>query len=233
MAIKWNIIHRGVTESTNDDAALGVHGDVYTADYQLSGRGRIGHKWQSPSGVNLLMSAVLDVTDMASEEVCTLPLVAGLSVAMAIRDIIGYNRDVKLKWPNDILIDSQKVAGILCERKSDKVIVGIGINVLKQDFPKEIALRATYLGGETKIHQVRDGVLKWLSSLYCQWREYGFASLWQKISEIDFLKGREVTICQVDDDKNAITGLCVGIMIDGSLQVGEHVIYAGEAHVKL
>lgn len=232
MAIEWNIIHRGVTESTNDDAASGVHGDVFTADYQLSGRGRIGHKWQSPSKTNLLMSVVLDVSDMEMEELCTFPLVVGLSVAKSIRNILGEQRDVKLKWPNDILIDGLKVAGILCERKSDMVIAGIGINVLKQDFPAEISLSATYLGNGVKIEQIRDSVLNSLSLHYTKWRESGFSSFWEDITEIDFLKGREVAVLQVDEDVNPMTGLCGGILLDGSLQVGAHRVYAGEVHVK-
>ncbi|MBQ5795602.1 MAG: biotin--[Kiritimatiellae bacterium] len=140
--MNWKIHHRSETISTNIDALAGVHGDVFTADFQSSGRGRLDHRWLSPSGVNLLMSAVLDVKELEPQQVATLPLAVGFALVKALpREIRGER--VMLKWPNDVLIGLRKVAGILCERHGDNVIVGIGINVKAQEFPPEIASRAT------------------------------------------------------------------------------------------
>ena len=143
--MNWNVHHRAETRSTNLDALNGVHGDVFTADFQTSGRGRLDHRWLSPSGVNLLMSAVLDVGGLEPQQAATLPLIVGFSVVKALpREIRGGR--VLLKWPNDVLIASRKVAGILCERHGDNAVAGIGINVKEQSFPPEIASRATFLG---------------------------------------------------------------------------------------
>ena len=106
----WRIRHSAVTESTNGDALGGKPGDVFTAGMQTAGRGRLDHKWLSPPGENLMMSAVVDVADMPPHEVATLPLVAGLSVAEAVCGIFTSNgadplcSGVKVKWPNDVLV---------------------------------------------------------------------------------------------------------------------------------
>ena len=145
--IDWRIHHKAETASTNRDARAGAHGDVYIADFQTAGRGRLDHKWLSPPGTNLMMSAVLDVGGLSPEAVSTLPLVVGLAVVRAVRSFLSAAdaRTVALKWPNDVLVGGRKVAGILCERNGDAVIVGIGINVKQRIFPPEIAARAISL----------------------------------------------------------------------------------------
>ena len=80
----WRVKHRAVTGSTNKDALGGKPGDVFTADYQTAGRGRLDHQWLSPSGENLMMSAVIGVANVPPEEGATLPLVVGLAVAKTI-----------------------------------------------------------------------------------------------------------------------------------------------------
>ena len=102
--MKWRIRHSAVTESTNKDALGGKPGDVFTAGMQTAGRGRLDHRWLSPPGENLMMSAVLDVADMPPQEVATLPLVAGLSAAEAIQGVLAAEgvvsaSGVKVKYP--------------------------------------------------------------------------------------------------------------------------------------
>ena len=169
--MNWRIHHKIETVSTNLDARAGVHGDVYTADFQTAGRGRLDHKWQSPPGANLMMSVVLGVgargrmgaeggmgvKETLPEEIATLPLVIGLAVVRAIRSLLpqgGGERSPRtppaellplLKWPNDVLVGGRKVSGILCERHGDFVIAGIGVNVKQCVFSPEIAKRATSL----------------------------------------------------------------------------------------
>ena len=82
--IDCRIHHKAETASTNLDARSGHHGDVFTADYQTAGRGRLDHKWESPPKTNLMMSAVLSVEGLAPEKVATLPLVVGLAVIKAV-----------------------------------------------------------------------------------------------------------------------------------------------------
>ena len=261
--IGWRIHHKTETVSTNLDARGGAHGDVFTADYQTAGRGRLDHKWLSPPKTNLMMSVVLSVEGLAPEQVSTLPLVAGLAVAKAVgSDVLGRpqppeNEDsvlnrlraarrsaptVQLKWPNDVLVDDKKIAGVLCERNGDNVIAGIGVNVGQTEFDKEIADRATSLQivcgapgcrALPSLDTVRDQILSKLDRWYGIWREKGFAAVYPEIAAIDFLKGREIAVRQTDDDSTPVSGVSNGIMPDGSLDVGGTKVYAGEAHVIL
>ena len=210
----WRIHHKAETASTNLDAHAGHHGDVFTADYQTAGRGRLDHVWESPRGQDLLMSVVLDVAGRAPAEVATLPLVAGLAVAKAVGGLI--------KWPNDVFIDGQKVAGILCERNDDRVIVGIGVNVGQTKYRS--------VGGT--VSEMRTRVLQRLSDCYQDWCSGGFAAVYPEIAAVDFLKGREIAVRQTDDDSAPVSGVSNGIMMDGSLDVGGTKVYSGEAHVE-
>lgn len=255
----WRIHHRAETASTNLDARAGSHGDVYTADFQTAGRGRLDHKWLSPPGENLMMSVVLSVEGLSPEHVATLPLVIGLAVCRGLSPLLdvadpsrvvlsptfGVSRGLSptLKWPNDVLVAGRKLAGILCERQGDQVVVGIGVNVNQTEFPPEIAEKSTSLsrfllsdrdcppnGGGT-VPMVRDAILAELDHLYGTWRENGFAAVYPQIVAIDCLKGRELSVLQTDGDTEPIRGLCGGIRPDGALDVAGHPIYAGEAHV--
>ena len=231
---RWSIHSKRTTESTNLDARGGKHRDVFTADYQTAGRGRLDHKWLSPEGTNLMMSVVLSVEGLTPEQVSTLPLVAGLAVAKGVGGLNG--QDAALKWPNDVLVGGRKIAGILCERNGDNVIVGIGVNVRQRVWPNELQGRATSLlqesGKEWKVTQVRTAVLGQLGKWYGIWREKGFAAVHPEIAAIDGLKGRTISVRQTDDDSAPVTGVSNGIMSDGSLDVGGTKVYAGEAHVE-
>ena len=237
----WRIIHKPVTESTNKDALSGVPGDVFAADMQMAGRGRLDHKWLSPPGENLLMSAVIDVAEDPLHEVVTLPLIAGLAVAKAICKMYFSNGDesgcakVKIKWPNDILVEHRKICGILCERNGDNIIIGIGINVNQSSFASEIADRATSLrlemGKSHDVEKVRNLVLTSLSDCLSRWKECGFARLLPELSGFDTLKGRKVAVFRTDEDKIPVEGLCGGIRPDGMLDVEGEAIPAGEAHI--
>ena len=221
--MNWRIHHKATTGSTNKDALGGSHGDVYTADRQTAGRGRLDHKWLSPPGENLMMSAVLSVE--------------GLSPLVANRKPGGLS----LKWPNDVLCGGRKLAGILCERHGDNVIVGIGVNVNQRKFAPEIektAVSLVQLGtvpvggrGTVPVGFVRDRVLEALSGVYGEWKAGGLSPLMDRISAVDWLKGRMVGVLQTDADPEPVSGVCGGIASDGSLLVSDRRIWAGEAHV--
>ena len=246
---RWNIHHKRETESTNLDARAGNPGDVFTADYQTAGRGRLNHKWHSPPGANLLMSAVLSVGGLSPEAVSTLPLVVGLAVSRGLSPFLLGTVPISfgdcphrlkgtvpmIKWPNDVLIEGRKVAGILCERNGDKVIAGIGVNVKPQIFPKDLQERAISLGSlpnfKGTVPKVRNAILGQLGKWSGIWKERGFNAVYPEIAAIDFLKGQTISVGQTDDDAVPVAGVCGGIQPDGSLDVGGTKVYAGEAHV--
>ena len=229
--ITWTYHRKKVTESTNLDARAGAPFDVFFADYQTAGRGRLDHKWESERGKNLIMSVVLPAGALKIEDAATLPLVAGLSVAKAIA-LLENGNHVTLKWPNDIYVEGEKVAGILCERHGDNVIVGIGVN-LDQPGYRSVRLRDPKLSSSiaVKPKMAASGILAHLELYFEDLCEKGFGFLHPVIAEIDFLKGRTVSVIQTDDDPKPITGPCEGILEDGSLSVGGVKVYAGEAHV--
>lgn len=242
---RWNIHHKRETGSTNVDARAGSHGDVFTADFQTAGRGRLDHRWESPEGTNLLMSVVLSVGGLPPDEVATLPLVAGLAVAKGLLGLrtrgdsaVGeaFRGRLAVKWPNDVLVDGKKIAGILCERRGDCVIVGIGVNVRQRVWPDELNGRAISVleatGRQMKIVQVRNAILGELGKWHGVWLEKGFGAVYPEIAALDALKGARLSVWQTDDDAEPIEGVCGGIQSDGSLDVGGVRVYSGEAHIR-
>ena len=222
------IFRKETTVSTNLDAREGAIGDVFVAEFQSAGRGRLDHTWLSAKGENLTFSVVLAGAGRPPSEVATLPLVVGLAVVKALSALAPLS----LKWPNDVLCEGRKLAGILCERHGDNVIAGIGLNVNQTEFPPEIASRATSLavlcGRRFDRETVLADVLKSLDMLHARWLLDGFASLHRELAAVDCLKGRMIAVRQVDDDAAPVAGLCGGMADDGSLMVGGRRIYAGE-----
>ena len=235
---EWRTYWKSATESTNVDARGGLPGDVFVADFQTAGRGRLDHRWLAPPGVNLMFSVVLDAAGREPAEVATLPLAVGLAVAQAIATLPAWQASpprLSIKWPNDVLAGGRKLAGILCERNGDAVIAGIGLNVNQTEFAPELVARAVSLaqlaGCPFDRAAVLEAVLKSLVAVHARWRAEGFAALHVELAALDHLAGREVSILQTDADAAPVTGRCGGIQSDGSLLVGDTRLYAGEAHV--
>ena len=117
------------TGSTNADllGRGGPEGQVLVAEEQTAGRGRMGRSWVSQPGASLTFSVVLRPVFVPAARRGWLPLLAGVAVATAVRAVAAVA--ATLKWPNDVLIDDRKLAGILAEQSGDAVVIGIGLNV--------------------------------------------------------------------------------------------------------
>jgi BirA family biotin operon repressor/biotin-[acetyl-CoA-carboxylase] ligase len=111
-----DIIRLGTVPSTQDVARSLPVGSVVVADHQTEGRGRLGRRFEAPPGSALLASFVLPACPLAS-------LAAGVGAAEACGE------RVRLKWPNDLLLEGRKLGGILLERSGERCIVGTGINL--------------------------------------------------------------------------------------------------------
>jgi BirA family biotin operon repressor/biotin-[acetyl-CoA-carboxylase] ligase len=116
-------------------------GLVVVADRQTAGRGRLGRTWEAPVGASLLVSVVVRVDDARDDASLVTPA-AALAAADALADLAGI--DARLKWPNDLVVDDRKLAGILAEAvATGRVVVGMGVNVHWNAFPDELASIAT------------------------------------------------------------------------------------------
>jgi BirA family transcriptional regulator, biotin operon repressor / biotin---[acetyl-CoA-carboxylase] ligase len=153
------IEHRAETDSTNDDAkralAEGANsGHTIVADAQRTGRGSRGRVWSSPAGTDLYLS-IVERLPVALSDLPPLTLAVGLAVAEAADALLGRSGAEptisQVKWPNDVLLGEQKCAGVLIETSStggqnvDGVIIGIGLNVNREQFPEELRDSATSL----------------------------------------------------------------------------------------
>jgi BirA family biotin operon repressor/biotin-[acetyl-CoA-carboxylase] ligase len=123
------------------------HGVVIAADEQTAGRGRRGTTWVSPPGAGLYFSFI----SRPSAGAALITLAAGVAVREGIKTATGLGAD--LKWPNDVIVDRRKLAGILAEgvaigSPDQAVVIGVGVNVQQAAYPPEIAARATSLEGE-------------------------------------------------------------------------------------
>ena len=134
----------GSVTSTQDIARDLPIGSIVVADHQSAGRGRLERRWEAPPGTALLVSFVLERNPVLS-------LAAGVAAARACGD------DVRLKWPNDLMLDGRKLGGILVEASADKAVCGIGINLT---WAPE---------GAARLDQPRDEVLERLTDEIRRW----------------------------------------------------------------
>ncbi|HEX3387842.1 MAG TPA: biotin--[acetyl-CoA-carboxylase] ligase [Streptosporangiaceae bacterium] len=120
------------TGSTNADLlaqaqAGAAEGLVLVAETQTAGRGRLGRSWSSPPRAALAFSVLLRPVAVTPAARAWLPLLTGIAVAAALRAEAAVT--ATLKWPNDVLVDDRKIAGILAEAHGDAVVAGVGLNV--------------------------------------------------------------------------------------------------------
>ncbi len=184
--IDWRVEVVSTLPSTQDAVKSKAHagapeGTVVQALVQEQGRGRQGNEWISPLG-NLYMSVLLkplcDV-ELAGQ----ISFVAALAVSAGVGDFMAPGHEKTLKWPNDILVDGKKCAGILLESETgagsrvDDLIIGIGVNVLAPP-PERVGVGAVADPQKrVAIHPLRDRILFYLDTYYQVWKGQGFEPL--------------------------------------------------------
>jgi BirA family biotin operon repressor/biotin-[acetyl-CoA-carboxylase] ligase len=161
---------RARTRSTNDDARLAADagapdGHVVVADAQDAGRGAHGHTWSSPGGTDLYLS-IVDRPAVPPQVLPQLTLAVGVGVAECVAALT--EQPTHVKWPNDVLVgpprDARKCAGVLVETSSvgmqlGAAIIGIGLDVNRQEFNEDLADVATSLARVRGHALARDAVL--------------------------------------------------------------------------
>jgi len=189
-------------------------GAVAATDHQTSGRGRLGRVWEAPAGSAVLVSVLLEPpTDRRLPE---LSLVAALAVAETVEAALVLATQVK--WPNDVMLNRRKVAGILSELSDGTVVVGIGINVnqtrdeLPLDAPTEPASLRTATGTTHDRTVLLGSLLARFERMYDVWRDKGLDGIYGGLGARDFLRGRRITA-----DGEAATA--IQILRDGRLEI--------------
>lgn len=139
----WHHIHYTEVTSTNDIAKeqsrfFNRQNVVFTADSQTSGRGRRGRQWISLKG-NLFLSQLLS----ADISISNLTFVASLSIAETLCSLT--KESINIKWPNDVLVNGDKICGILIESVDNKVIIGVGVNLVFHPETSDIMYSTTDL----------------------------------------------------------------------------------------
>jgi BirA family biotin operon repressor/biotin-[acetyl-CoA-carboxylase] ligase len=205
-------------------------GACAVAEHQTAGRGRRGRTWHAPGGEALLVSVLL--RPPRHRPLPQVAIVAGLAVARTVEAATG--RAARVKWPNDVLVDGRKVAGILAEASGDAVALGIGMNVNQTEdaLPVRSAFPAASLRSLDGV--VRDrapllaALLLDLAAVYDAWIDGGLDRLAGELRARDALRGLEVVA-------GSTTGFADGIDGSGRLLVrtagGVVAIGSGEVSV--
>lgn len=249
---KWvgrNLFYYDETDSTNTRIRLFAEsgeeaGTLAVADMQTAGRGRRGRTWISPSGSSVYMSLLLK-PDILPTQASMLTLVMALAIASAIEDETGL--DAQIKWPNDIVVDNNKVCGILTEMDMEAdyirdIIIGVGINVNQaelDEFAEEIRAHASSL-------RIKKGHIISRASLVAKSMFY-FEKYYEQFIADGNLSGLRETYSnklvnmnrgvKVLDPKGEYEGIAKGITDTGELIVEKAdgtiaEVYAGEVSVR-
>src|SRR2546427_8956836 len=193
---KPQILRLGSMTSPQDVARELPIGSVVVADHQTAGRGRLSHRWEAPPGTALLVSFVLRPDPHLS-----------LAVGVAAAEACG--KDVRLKWPNDLLLSGRKVGGILIESSASKAICGIGINLTWAP------------DGAARLDESRDQLLDRLRPAVEHWASAPATQVIARWRDLSDTIGKKVRI-EVGD--RVVEGTASDIDATGSLVVdGVHV----------
>jgi BirA family biotin operon repressor/biotin-[acetyl-CoA-carboxylase] ligase len=214
-------------ESTNSEARRladdgAAEGEVVVAEAQSQGRGRLGRVWESPPYTNLYLSIILR-PNLAPAQAPQITLMAAVALTETVGAFLG--RPPAIKWPNDILVDEKKLAGILTEAACDSarveyVILGVGLNLNYgvDSMPVELRQRATSLAQLIGQPVARESVLRRLiqdlDRCYGELENSGFEVLRPRWEERFVWRGRRV---RVDLGDQVIIGRARGIEPGGAL----------------
>lgn len=217
--MKWEIKQFNSLISTNTTARDYSAGTIVMAETQTGGRGRYGRIWQSPKG-NLYVSFVFESNPLRDKY---LSFLTGLALAESLPEF-----NVRLKWPNDVLLDGKKVAGILLETFENKIIVGIGVNLINNP-DKNMLYPATNLGGRLSPIALVKRLMIQYEALFNIFEKKGFKKIRARWLDLSVGVGETISVHLPTEE---LIGTFKGISDEGALllKVGKRVrsITAGD-----
>jgi BirA family biotin operon repressor/biotin-[acetyl-CoA-carboxylase] ligase len=214
--------------STNDEALAWANDgapdlSLVIADEQTSGRGRLNRKWFTPAGSAIAASLILRPEDSLRPYLSRVVGLAALSIAETCK---GLNLDPQIKWPNDILVNGKKLAGILIENiwtgdRIDSLVIGMGINVHKESVPPLEVLQFPATSMEDELgataparEEILHGILKNFIERSARIGTDEFLKAW---GDLLAFRGGQVQVRAGED--TSITGELLGLETDGGLQL--------------
>lgn len=186
-------------------------GAVAVCEEQTAGRGRLGRAWEAPAATSILCSVLLRPPAGRPAE---LSLLGGLAAAATVERALA--RPCAVKWPNDVLVEARKVAGVLGELRGETVVLGIGLNVNQRaaELPAAPRTPAASLFALDGVYRPRAPLLAdlvgELEERYARWLGEGLGAFAAELEARDFLRGRRVTV-------DGLRGVADGIAADGRL----------------
>ena len=229
-----------IIDSTNSELMRRIQaktelesGTVIVAEMQQLGRGRRGRVWQSPFGANLYYSYFWRLDD-GIQAAMGVSIVVGLAVYDAIKAL--YNIEVELKWPNDIYLNKQKLAGVLVELDAQpqgpcQLVIGIGINLqMPESFSQHIDQAWTDLSQHTQQlnkNQLVASLTYYLEQRLEQYSESGLQSMHQQWNALNAFAGECV---ELNTGHRSWRGICEGKDSQGGIRIrqdGEVKSYYG------
>ncbi len=247
-------------DSTNDEAwrwfdAGTLHGALVVADEQTAGRGRFDRKWVTVPGSSLAFSIIMFSPPLEAKAVNRLVGLAALSICNALRG--QYDLSAQIKWPNDILLDQKKIAGILTETRWEgerlmATVLGIGINIAPEsvdpehlpplDLPFPATCVETVLGQVVDRWQLLHDILKEMNELFPHLSSASFIHQWERYLAyrgqwVELFTGMESEHNHHAIQATSQVGKLIGLTQDGSLKLLAESgvmlnVPVGEIHLK-
>ena len=194
---------------------------VCIAEAQTAGRGRHGTKWLSAANRNIMLSLSWGFHGWP-QDIGALSLAVGLAITKMLNESYGINASIK--WPNDILVDNAKLAGILIDVAghpgSDcQVVVGVGLNVDQVDWDNNAEYAwcdLKQLGVAVERNELAAQLIKAMVLVLRAFEDYGFASMVDAWNSLSAFSGRQVSVSQAGI---CLEGLMLGVENDGALLI--------------